>query len=233
MVFNPCANMTIDGVMPNIRLSRLFCAALLLGLQPLASATVTLQIPLGPGATGEEWYQMALWLEAPPGNYAQTLYVTADVGRKGLGNGFWRLFGFTLREVPESLPVWAHRRGVRYGKSYYPPKEKPLPDAVSGATIKQRVIARTFELDEAAAARLGAEPWRCLLEINVSRDGIPSIVFQATAPPNGSPAPFRFLGFGDMKGRDGDLHEGDAVPAEFVQGATCAISGDPPEQAVP
>ncbi len=176
---------------------------------------------------------MALWLEDPQGDYAQTLYVTADVGRKGLGNRFWRLFGLTLREVPESLPVWAHRRGVRYGESYYPPKEKPLPDAITGATIKQSSIVRTFDLDAAASQHMGTDPWRCLLELNVSRDGTPSMVFEAIATANGDPARFQFIGYGDQKGRDGSLHDGEGNPADFVQEASCTIANDMPGQTEP
>ena len=205
---------------------RLLFALLFITLQPLASATVTVQIHLGPAATGDDWYQMALWLEDPQRGYAQTFYVTADVGREGLGNGFWRLFGLTLREAPESLPVWAHRRGVRYGESYYPPKEKPLPDAVTGATIKQPSILQGFELEDAVSQRKGTGSWHCLMELNVSRDGIPSMVFQAVATANGGPAPFRFLGYGDKNGRDGTLHAGDANPAAFVQEASCTIVND-------
>lgn len=136
-----------------ICLTRGFFGALLLG--PLA-ATVSVQIQLGAGATGKDWYQMALWLEDPRGHCLQTLYVTVDVGREGLGNGFWRLFGITLREVPEGLPVWAHRRGVRYGGSDYPPKEQPLTDAVTGATIKRSRITKSFVLDDVVARHLGA-----------------------------------------------------------------------------
>lgn len=202
-------------------------------LQPVAAATLTVQIHLGPWATGKDWYQMALWLEDTQGRYAQTLYVTADVGREGLGNGFWRLFGITLREAPESLPVWAHRRGVRYGESYYPSKEKPLPDAVTGATIKQSIITRAFDLDDAAAQRMGTDPWHCLLELNVSRDGIPSMVFEAITSANNTPASFRFMGYGDQKGRDGTLHDGEASPTEFVQEASCTIEDDMPGQAQP
>jgi hypothetical protein len=216
-----------------IRRTPLLSAILLMALQPVEAATITMQIHLGPGATGEDWYQMALWLEDPQGHYAETLYVTADVGREGLGNGFWRLFGLTVREAPESLPVWAHRRGVRYGESYYPPREKPLPDAVTGATIKQSSIIRAFDLDDAAAQRMGTDPWHCLLELNVSRDGTPSMVFEAIATANSAPAPFRFMGYGDQKGRDGTLHGGEANPAEFVQEASCTIANDMPGQARP
>jgi hypothetical protein len=176
---------------------------------------------------------MAIWLENPQRAYAQTLYVTADVGREGLGNGFWRLLGLTLREAPESLPVWAHRRGVRYGESYYPPKEQPLPDAVTGATIKQASILKGFDLEDAVSQHMDTSPWHCLLELNVSRDGIPSMVFQALATPNEGPAPFRFLGYGDQNGRDGTLHTGDANPAAFIQEASCTIVNDVSTEAKP
>jgi len=35
------------------------------------------------------------------------------------------------------LPVWAYQRGIDYGgKNFYPPNDKPLPDAISSATPK-------------------------------------------------------------------------------------------------
>lgn len=224
---------TSNSFMSHIRLIQIYLFTLLIGLMSMASAEIRVQIRLGPDAVGEDWYQMAVWLEDSQGHYKQSLYVTDDVGRKGLGNGFWRVFGLTLREVPESLPVWAHRRGVLYGKSYYPPKEKPLPDTITGATIKQPSISRTFDLNITAEQNMGEESWRCLLELNVSRDGIPSMVFQANTTIDSGPERFRFMGFGDQQGRNGELHTGDASPTAFLQEASCTISKDQPGQVVP
>lgn len=218
------SDLPTKSAMSRVPMLQTLSIALLLSSGSSAVASASVEVRLGPNATGSDWYQMALWLEDPQGRYAQTLYVTQDVGQKGLGNGFWRIFGITLREVPGSLPVWAHRRGVRYGKSYYPPKSRPLPDAVSGATIKRARFTRTFDLDAGVVRRRDDESWPCLLEINVSRDGSPSMVFRAMPVPGHGPAPFRFVGYGEKEGRDGGLHEGEATPAGFVRGASCRLS---------
>ncbi len=63
--------------------------------------------------------QIAVWLETADGQYVDTLMVTRLVGTFGLGNrpghfyrGSGHLFPYGRREM--TLPVWAHRRNVRY-----------------------------------------------------------------------------------------------------------------------
>lgn len=195
---------------------RILCGVCLASLWFFASAQsvtskageIQIHIHLGTKSTGKNWYQMALWIEDDDGNYVETLYVTSSVGREGLGNGYMKIFGITFQESPGSLPVWAHRRNVIYGDSYYPPKKKPLPDAMTGATIKASEFMKSFTLSNDVVQMLGDQAWHCLLEINVSRDGVPSMVYRATVDPEESgKMSFQFVGYGEKKGRDGGFHD--------------------------
>ncbi len=169
---------------------------------------IQVQIHLGPKSTGENWYQLALWLEDENGNYVDTLYVTSSVGLEGLGNGYMKIFGITIREAPGSLPVWAHSRNVTYGDSYYPTKKQPLPDAMTSATIKASEFMKSFNLSNDVVRMPEEQTWHCLLEINVSRDDTPSMVYRATVTPDGpGKVPFVFAGYGEENGRDGKFHE--------------------------
>lgn len=194
--------------------------------QSVTSKTSELQVDihLGPKSTGKNWYQLALWLEDESGNYVDTLYVTSSVGREGLGNGYMKILGITFREAPGSLPVWAHKRDVTYGDSYYPTKKEPLPDSMTSATIKADEFMKSFSLSGDVVQMLGEQAWHCLLEINVSRDGVPSMVFRATVDPEESgKTSFVFAGYGEEKGRDGEFHDHDDVDLsrlEILQFAT-------------
>ena len=197
-------------------LFRILCGIFLASLWFFASAQsvtskageIQIHIHLGTKSTGKNWYQMALWLEDEDGNYVETLYVTSSVGREGLGNGYMKIFGITFQESPGSLPVWAHRRNVNYGDSYYPPKKEPLPDAMTGATIKSSEFMKSFSLSNDVVQMLGEQAWYCLLEINVSRDGVPSMVFRATVDSKEpGKTSFVFVGYGEKEGRDGEFHD--------------------------
>jgi hypothetical protein len=163
------------------------------------SKTVAVTCELGPKATGKNWPQIAAWIEDSEGRYLQTIYVTGKVGQKGLGNGFMKTMGVTVREVPEALPVWAYARGVRYGDSYYPPKEQPLPDAVSGAT------PTTERFERARAAELPDGPIRVIVELCVSRDGLPSLLFAGTVSEDQPETSLSFVGVGDPEGKSGNI----------------------------
>ena len=167
---------------------------------------------------------MALWLEDDSGQYVETLFVTHSVGHEGLGNGYLKFLGITLREVPGSLPVWAHRRNVRYGDSLYPPRKAPLPDAMTGATIKSAEFVKSFPLSSDLVQMLSPQSWHCLLEINVSRDGVPSMVYRATVDSGkAGRTSFVFAGYGEEKGRDGEFHDPGAVEtslSEILRSAT-------------
>lgn len=85
----------------------------------------------------EKRCQLAIWLTDERGAFVDTVYVTSYVAKKGLGNrkgGLDAKWGGARLSV---LPVWAHSRGIDYGGgNFYPPKDNPLPDAVTSATPK-------------------------------------------------------------------------------------------------
>lgn len=85
----------------------------------------------------EKKCQLAIWLADEKGTFVDTVYVTRSVAKKGLGNrrgGLDDKWGGARLSV---LPVWAHSRGIDYGGgNFYPPKDKPLPDAITSATPK-------------------------------------------------------------------------------------------------
>lgn len=98
----------------------------------------------GPGVTievkkGKSFYYplMAAWLEDADGKYIQTLYVAESVGRgvfkygKTEGNKWIT----APKRAPQTLPYWAHKRGVKASDGLYMPEPaNPVPDAYTGAT---------------------------------------------------------------------------------------------------
>lgn len=89
---------------------------------------------------------MAVWIEDQHGNYLQTLYVNESVAKgyfsfADKSAGKWQP-GPTVR--PASLPVWAHKRGVKSDEGHYMPTQRqPMPDAVTSPTPPANFILRT------------------------------------------------------------------------------------------
>lgn len=92
------------------------------------------------------WHpQMAIWLEDHQGNYIETLFVSKATA-KGLFFGGRSKSNFkefdelkdgagSYRRV-NALPVWSHKRDVKYSDGLYvPSNDAHLPDAITGATI--------------------------------------------------------------------------------------------------
>ncbi len=119
------------------------------------------------------WHpQMAIWVEDEGGNHLQTLYVSKATA-KGLFFGGRSKDNFkTFDESKEAsgdyrrvnaLPVWSHRRGVKYADGLYvPPSNDPLPDAITGETLTDN-----FKLHTSTAA---PSRFRLKIEINVAFD---------------------------------------------------------------
>lgn len=88
---------------------------------------------------GKELYYplMAIWLEDENGNYIQTLFVPNSIA-KGIFEYGKQQDGKWVRapkRAPQTLPYWAHKRGVKASDGLYmPDPESPVPDAYSGAT---------------------------------------------------------------------------------------------------
>ena len=80
---------------------------------------------------------LAIWLTDAEGAFVDTVYVTRKVAQKGLGNRGGKLDDKWGGSRLSMLPVWAYYRGIDYGNdNFYPPKDKPLPDAITSATPK-------------------------------------------------------------------------------------------------
>ncbi len=89
---------------------------------------------------------MAIWVEAPSGEFIQTLYVAESIG-KGIfrhgdpSQGFW-MPGEIRR--PAALPRWSHQRGIKARDGLYlPTPDNPVPDAYTGPTPGKSFILHT------------------------------------------------------------------------------------------
>ena len=110
---------------------------------------------------------MAVWLEDEDGKYIQTLFVARSVA-KGVF-----LYGTQVnnkwepgpKREPQTLPYWAHKRGIKASDGLYvPDQENPVPDAYSGATP-----VSGFTLVSKADSALPYR-YRVMLEINQNWD---------------------------------------------------------------
>ena len=86
--------------------------------------------PLFLGFSKKNSPQFAIWFEDTAGNYLSTIFVTKKIATEG-----W-IANKNNRRI-ESLPHWAHKRGVVYDDGFLlPTKKNPLPDGITGATPK-------------------------------------------------------------------------------------------------
>lgn len=119
------------------------------------------------------WHpQMAVWVEDEQGNYVETLFISKATAR-GLFFGGRSKDNFKTFDEQKSasgdyrrvnaLPVWSHKRGVKYKDGLYvPPSNNKLPDAITGATIIDnfQLLSSTNELSK----------FKLKIEINVAFD---------------------------------------------------------------
>jgi hypothetical protein len=118
---------------------------------------------------GEAFYYplMAIWIEDSDGRYIQTLYVA-----KAVATGFFEYASqegnrwiSAHKRAPQTLPYWAHKRGIRASDGLFVPDEKTaVPDAYTGATP-----VSGFILNSRADAPLPSK-FRVLFEINQNWD---------------------------------------------------------------
>lgn len=88
---------------------------------------------------GDSFYYplMAIWIEDMEGNFIQTIFVPKSVAsstfRFGkVADNKWEP---GIKRYPQTLPYWAHRRGIKASDGLYmPDSENPIADAYSGAT---------------------------------------------------------------------------------------------------
>lgn len=112
------------------------------------------------------WTVMAIWVEDTAGNYIKTLYVTKNIATgtfyKDDGNGN-EIRGEVRR--PEAVPYWSHKRGIIAEDGLFIPTSKnPIPDGISGATMKSSYILNS-KIDTSNLSK-----FRVLYEVNRSFD---------------------------------------------------------------
>ncbi|MCU0408949.1 MAG: DUF2271 domain-containing protein [Bacteroidales bacterium] len=110
---------------------------------------------------------MAAWIEDVNGSYIQTLYVARSVatGVFGYGKQEGNKWVAAPKRAPQTLPYWAHKRGVMASDGLYMPDEKnPVPDAYTGATP-----LTSFVLNSKADREL-PPVFRVMFEINQNWD---------------------------------------------------------------
>lgn len=164
----------------------------------------------------EKKCQLAIWLTDQKGNFVDTVFVTRKTGQKGLGNRGGELddrWGGSRLSV---LPVWAHQRGIDYSNgNFYPPKAKPLADAISSATPKAGDFVRPWQPQKSLATGI----YHYFVEVNRSFDdneyhdyswyrGQPSVVWQGTLAigPKKSAGSAKIIGHGHVAGSDGSIN---------------------------
>ena len=118
---------------------------------------------------GESFYYplMAVWLEDMKGNYIQTLYVPQSVATSVFRFGEVKDNKWQpgIRRYPQTLPYWAHSRGIRASDGLYmPDPEQPVADAYTGATP-----VTGFRMSTRTDSPVNG-PLRILVEVNQNWD---------------------------------------------------------------
>lgn len=118
---------------------------------------------------GEAFYYplFAIWLEDIQGNYIQTLYVSEAVA-----TGFFKYARKVnnrwepgYKRAPQTLPYWAHKRGVPASDGLYiPDPGSAVPDAYSGPTPITGFVLTS------RADTLLPDRFKVMLEINQNWD---------------------------------------------------------------
>ncbi len=164
----------------------------------------------------EKKCQMAIWLTDEQGTLVDTVYVTKKVAKKGLGNRRGKLDAKWGGARLSTLPVWAYSRGFDYGNGkVYPPKNKPLPDAITSATAK----AGEFVWEWKPKKTLKPGKYFYYIEVNRSFDknehhnyswyrGQPSVVWRGSIQAGNQTlkSEAKIIGHGHVAGEDGKIN---------------------------
>lgn len=128
----------------------------------------------GPGiivdlTPGKSFYYplFAIWLEDMNGGYMQTLYVARSVATGIFEYGKQEKGKWVSgpKRAPQTLPYWAHKRGIKAADGLFIPDEtSAVPDAYTGATPKTGFILKS------KADNPLPEKFRVMLEINQNWD---------------------------------------------------------------
>ena len=146
-----------------------------LGVQEVLEMDLSKKLQLSIDLVRAEHYwhpQMAIWIEDKTGNYLETVFVSKATAQGiffgGRSKNNFKEFDAVkspstdYRRV-DALPVWSHGRNVQYDDGMYvPTKDQPLPDAITGATLKDnfRLLSSINPVDT----------FNLMLEINVAFD---------------------------------------------------------------
>ena len=159
--------------------------------------------------------QFAIWVTDSRGVFVDTVSVARYVATKGLGNRGGKLDGKLGGSRLSALPVWAYWRGFDYGGgNFYPPKDNPLPDAITSATPKEGEFVWTWKPQK----RLEPGRYFYYVEVNKSFDknehhkyswyrGQPSVVWQGALRVGDevSESAAVIIGHGHVAGADGEI----------------------------
>jgi hypothetical protein len=193
----------------------LFCLVMLRPGELLGDSQTSGQVLSFRIVLAQQGCQLAVWLTDESGAFIDTVYVTRKTARQWLGNRGGELddrWGGSRLSV---LPVWAHQRGTdEGGGNYYPPKAKPLVDAVSSATPKAGQFVWSWQPDRTL------EPgcYDYYIEVNKSFDpneyhhyswyrGQPSVVWRGRLQIGDriSQSKAEIIGHGHVAGADGRI----------------------------
>jgi len=150
--------------------------------------------------------QFCLWIENGSGDYVETLYATKKIASQG-----WVFNGGNRRK--EALPVWCRKRGIVYSDGLYlPTKERPLTDALSGATPKAG-FSLSFDPPQ------GLTRFYVYLEINHSTD------FNAAYPKDAAAGTAAYSGGKEGSGQPALLYRVLVDTAAADVGSECELVG--------
>jgi hypothetical protein len=98
---------------------------------------------------GEDFYHplIVFWIEDLDGNFIETIYASQSIatGTFRFGESEGKNWKPGERRRPAALPYWGHRRGIKAPDGLYlPTPQKPLPDAITGATPKTDFTIKSF-----------------------------------------------------------------------------------------
>lgn len=167
----------------------------------------------------------AIWTEDMDGNYIESLFVTqyfatGIYGNADAGDGKWSdEKGESIR--PAALPYWSRKRNIESREGLFvPTPEKPVTDAVTGATPKNN-----FVMTVSPKIKI-SKKFKVLFEINQTWDwnnywtnskypgnkdyqssAQPSLIYEAVVDPGnpGNKITFKPIGHGHYSGKDGSL----------------------------
>lgn len=177
--------------------------------------------PLFLGLTYTSTPQVAFWLEDLEGQYINTIYVTQKISNASFVSTD-DIFKTVSR--PESLPHWAHQRGVSYGgDSFMPSTDNNDLDGMTGATPLGNYDVRSKLKTE-------LRQFKVMMEINRSYDfndfytkdkypndpiysgsgssGQPSVIYSTTINLDDNEQTYimKPVGHGHYSGKDGKLY---------------------------